>query len=264
MKLRFTSCQAPNADGMVSQIAEYLSKRLRISIQVVTGGNWQDREQALFSGEIQIGWVCGLPYVVEMQKPVPSLELLTAQVMSGVRYGGKPVYFSDVVVRADSGLNKFEDLRGKQWAYNEPHSHSGYNITRYMLAKKGINGEFFSKSIQAGSHERALRLLLRGKIDATALDSTVLETELSTNPELSRQTRVVESWGPSPIPPWVFHRSLDKKLVFELRNEMIQMSKDDEGKAILNHGRISGFVAVNDHDYDEIREMYKIGSTVLL
>lgn len=264
MKIRFTSCQAPNAEGHASQIVEYLGKRLGVDFEYVNGIDWQSREAALYNGDIHVGWICGLPYAVEAGKKEPSIELLAAPVMAGERYKGRPVYHSDVIVRANGKIKNFEDLRGRTWAYNEPHSHSGYNITRYMLAQKGLNRDFFGERIEAGSHERALRLMLRGKIDATALDSTVLETELRNNPRLADQIRVIESWGPSPIPPWVTHRSLDKKLATALRNEMVSMKSRPAGKIILNAGGIARFSEVDDNDYDAIRDMYMAAQHVEL
>jgi phosphonate transport system substrate-binding protein len=264
MNLRFTSCQAPNAEGHVSQIVTYLGKRLGVDAEVVDYIGWQSREDALYKGEIQLGWICGLPYVVEADRPKASIELLVAPVMAGERYQDLPVYYSDVIVRADSEVSSFADLSGKTWAYNEPHSHSGYNITRYMLAKKDLNGDFFSTRVAAGSHERALKLLLRGSISASAIDSTVLETELRNRPDIASEIRVLESWGPSPIPPWVIHRSVDKKMVAALRNEMLSMAANDEGRGILEAGGVSKFVSVTDADYQTIREMYKAAQRVIL
>lgn len=264
MNLRFTSCQAPNAEGHVSQIVSYLGKRLGVNIEYVDSLDWQSREAALYKGEIHAGWICGLPYVLEAERPSPSIELLAAPVMMGERYKEQPVYYSDVVVRADSEVSSFADLRGKTWAFNEPHSHSGYNLTRYMLAKKGLSGDFFSSPIAAGSHERALRLVLRGSIDASAIDSTVLETELRNHPDIASEIRVLESWGPSSIPPWVIHRSVDKKMVAALRHEILNMAANDEGRGILELGGMSKFVPVTDTDYQAIREMYKTAQRVIL
>ena len=57
--------------------------------------------------------------------------------MKHPRYGARPVYYSDVIVHADSSFRHFEDLRGGTWAYNEPGPHSGYNLVRYHLAMRG-------------------------------------------------------------------------------------------------------------------------------
>jgi phosphonate transport system substrate-binding protein len=94
--------------------------------------------------------------------------------MCGKRYGGRPVYFSDVVVRSDSSVQSFADLRGAAWAYNELTSQSGYNITRYTLAIRGETGAYFSRVVLAGSHQRSLVLVLDGSVDAAPEGSALL------------------------------------------------------------------------------------------
>jgi hypothetical protein len=75
---------------------------------------------------------------------------VAAPVLQGARYGGLPIYFSDVIVHADSGISSFSELRGRTWAYNEPLSQSGYGVTRYHLLSIGETGGFFGEVIEAG------------------------------------------------------------------------------------------------------------------
>jgi phosphonate transport system substrate-binding protein len=81
-----------------------------------------------------------LPYVDLMDLPEPPVELLAAPVLVGERYGGRPIYFSDVIVRRDSPIHCFAELRGRSWTYNDTASHSGYNLTRYQLLRAGETG----------------------------------------------------------------------------------------------------------------------------
>ena len=263
-RLRFTSSQAPNASEVVGAILEQLSHQLGISIDFIAKGGWQAREAALDAGEIQLGWICGLPYVLKADSLKSGIRLLAAPVMADARYQNRPIYYSDVVVRADSPFNSFADLRGAAWAYNEPLSHSGYNITRYHLATIGETGRFFGQIRQAGSHERALKLLLRGRTDAAAQDSTVLETELRARPELSEQIRVVATLGPSPIPPWVVHTSVPEDIYQALQSALTQLHNDDEGRALLAAGALARFTSVEDSDYDPIREMARQAEAIQL
>ena len=77
--------------------------------------------------------MCSLPYV-EFERRVSRRRVpIAAPVLRGERYGGRPIYFSDVIVHRDSPYRSFLDLRGRSWAYNEPLSQSGYGITRYHL-----------------------------------------------------------------------------------------------------------------------------------
>jgi phosphonate transport system substrate-binding protein len=201
--LRVTSLQAPIADPLCRQLTDYLAQRLGRPMHFVDDEPWQARERRLDDGEIDVAWICGLPYVLRRDRPSPTAALLAAAVMAHPRYQDRPIYFSDVVVREESPLMILADLKGTRWAYNEPSSHSGYCLTRCELARAGHASGFFASATEAGSHQIALELLLRGEIDATALDSTVLDAMVLQRPALREELRVIETWGPSPIPPWI-------------------------------------------------------------
>lgn len=255
--LRFTSIQSPSADGVCASIARYVSARLGVRAEFVDDLPWPERERLLDEGQIQAGWICGLPYVWKADHLPPLVRLLAAPVMQHPRYEGRPVYFSDVIVHRDSSYQAFADLRGASWAYNEPHSQSGYNVTRYHLATLGESSGYFGRVVEAGSHLRALKMVLDRRIDASAIDSTVLEWELQRDPGLADQIRIVETLGPSPIPPWVVARNLSPEMEKALREAFLGMHKQAEGRAVLAAGQMARFVRVEDGDYDPIRDMAK-------
>jgi len=192
---------------------------------------------------------------LKADRPDSTIELLVAPVMRGRRYQDRPIYFSDVVVHRDSPYRSFADLRGAVWAYNEPGSQSRYNITRYHLATLGETSGYFRRVLASGAHEESLRLILNRHIDTSAIDSTVLETELRRSPEIEAKVRIVETLGPSPIPPWVVSKSLAPELRESIRAVMLNMHADRAGQAVLDEGCIARFVAIEDSDYDVIREM---------
>lgn len=262
--LSFTSIQAANADTTCQAITQYVGKQLGGDFQYFAPPAWQMREQAFDKQSVRVCWMCGAVYVRKLRQNEAPVELLAAPVMASDRYQNKPIYFSDVIVRAESSYQTFADLRGTRWAYNEPNSHSGYAVTRWYLAEHNYGNNFFGQSIGSGSHQRSLQLLLAGQVDATAIDSTVLDTELILQPDLANQIRVVESFGPSPIPPWVMNPRLPLETKEALRQAFTQMHQTPEGQAILRAGQIDHFVTVTDSDYDPIRQMHQIAQQVTL
>ena len=262
--IRITSIQAPNADFSCRQISAYLEKKLNIPCQFIDPVSWQERERQLDLGEIEIGWICGLPYIWKAERKPPRIELLAAAVMQGERYQDRPVYFSDVIVHRDSSFYTFLDLRGASWAYNEPHSHSGYNITRYHLATLGETGTFFSKVVKSGAHQESLRMVVNGEIDASAIDSTVLETEMRQQSKICKHLRVIAALGPSPIPPWVISQNVPLEMKRAIQEVFLGMHDDPDGSRILNESRIKRFVSVEDRDYDPIRQMARLAEPVVL
>ena len=260
--IKVISIQSANASDTCQQITRYLGEQLGMSTEFVHDVSWQQREQLLDTGQVHLGWICGLPYVRKMEREPSSLELVAAPVMRHPRYQGRPIYFSDVIVQRDSKYYSFADLRGVSWAYNEPHSQSGYNVTRYHLAQLGESKGYFGRVVEAGSHLRALEMVLAGRIEATAIDSTVLELACQVRPDLQTQLRVVETLGPSPMPPWVVTTTLPAESREAIRPVPWQMHKTAPGQAILERGQIMKLARVEDRDYDPIREMARVAAQV--
>ncbi len=98
-------------------------------------------------------------------------------------------------------------------------------------------------------------MILKGEVDGSAIDSTVLELELLKDPSIQSQIRIIDTFGPSPIPPWVISKKAPLEWREALRELFFQMDQDPDGCVLLANGRMVRFAQVNDRDYDPIREM---------
>lgn len=255
MPLSLGTCQAQNSEAFVEQLAGWLADRLEISVRYAADSGWQERYAALDAGALDVCWICGLPYVWRTGRAHPNVELLAAPIPRGQRYAGRPVYFSDVIVQAGSRAHSFDDLRGCTWGINELGSWSGYGVVRYHLAVRGHTLGYFGAVHQTGAHQESIRQVAAGRLDAAAVDSTVLDLELARDPSLARALRVVETLGPSPQPPWVIGRHVPARQRQAVRESLLSMHEDPQGRLILAAGLTERFAAVTDADYDELRDM---------
>jgi phosphonate transport system substrate-binding protein len=180
---------------------------------------------------------------------------IAAPVLAGTRYQGRPICFSDVIVRRDSPCHAFADLRGRSWAFNEPHSQSGHGITRHYLLEQGETNVYFGQVVEAGSHEAAIRLVASGEVDASAIDSHVLAVACRDHPELAGRLRIIHALGPSPIQPVVAARRVPDSLKAELRALLLGLAADPAGRAVLGDGLIDRYVPAEDCTYEPIRDM---------
>jgi phosphonate transport system substrate-binding protein len=250
-KLRFATFLAPNMLSVYEFIVDALGRALNRDTELVVGTSFDQ----FANGEIDAGFICGLPYVqLRRQTPAP-VELLAAPVIRGSRYAGRPIYFSDVIVQRNSPVRTFADLRGRSWAYNDLDSHSGYNLTRHHLVTIGETRGFFSRVVEAGFHQRAVRMVATGEVDAAAIDSQVLAIELRDLPDLAQQLRVIEALGPSTIQPVVAARHLPIDLKAALRAALLRLGNDPSARKELDRGFVDRFVPVTDRYYDDIRAM---------
>lgn len=247
MRLRFGSFLAPNLFEVYKFVAEHCATRLGTEAEVVVGESLDQFMQ----GDLDAGFICGLPYV----ELAPAVELLAAPVLVGKRYGGRAIYYSDVIVHADSPYRSFDELRGRSWSYNEPMSHSGYNVVRYHLIELGETSGFFGRVVAAGWHQTSIQWVADGKVDASAVDTHVLDVEFKNNPQLASQLRVIDTLGPSTIQPVVAAAQLPADLKVELRQILLSMADDRQVVSALGRGLIARFAPVSDSDYDEIRKM---------
>jgi phosphonate transport system substrate-binding protein len=246
---------------MCEALAQWLERELATSVHWIDNVPWREREQMLEAGEIDLCWICGLPYI-EMADRSAAIAACVAPVMHHPRYGGAAVYFSDVVVRADSAMSSFADLQGASWAYNESRSHSGFNLVRYHLASHRLQWSFFGAVVDAGSHQAALEMILAGAAAGAAIDSSVLEAELRARPALAHQIRVVHTLGPSPSPPWVVSTRLPARLRTRLTDCLASLHCSVEGASILDSWGIARLQPVDDAFYEPIRRMSRIARSV--
>lgn len=256
--LRFVTFLAPNMLGVYRFVARYVSKKLCCATELRIGSCYEQ-----LASEVDVGFVCGLPYVEFIRRQTTlNIEPIAAPVLGGERYGGKPIYFSDVIVHRDSRFSSFADLRGCTWSYNERQSQSGYGIVSYHLACLGETSGYFGRTVNAGFHEHSIRLVAAGEVHASSIDSQVLAIALRNSPRLAASVRVIDSLGPSTIQPVIVARRLPAPLRADLQSVLLEMGSDHEARAVLARGFIDRFVPVTDDTYDDIRAMRDVAESV--
>jgi len=172
-----------------------------VSFEEAISGPQPGDEEPFTRGAADVGFICA-PSFRFLNAEERTVELLPLPVPVDPRANGEPVYFADVVVRADSTARSLDELRGLRWAYNDRNSKSGWFS---LLERCGEPDAFFSAVVASGSHLRSLEMVARGEADAAAIDSNVLR--LRGTPEL----RVLESWGPFPIQPAIIRAAMPEE-----------------------------------------------------
>src|SRR4029453_3479839 len=119
----------------------------------------------------------------------------------------------------------------------------------------GAQPGFLARVVEAGFHQRAIRLVHEGAVDAAAIDAQVLGIELRDHPGLADGLRVVGSFGPSTIQPVVAASRLPGWLKDQVRDLLVELGDDPTARPALDHGLIDHFTPVDDGAYDDIRAM---------
>ena len=191
MSLRFVSLLAEPVHSAYAELCHLLSDS-GFKVEFLELSDWREAKRMLEHKEVELAAVCGLLYT-HLRAAGLNLEPIVAPILSSARYHG-PVYWSDVVVRADSPHQSLSDLAKRDWLFNETGSYSGYHSPRAAFAKEGLS---LGEPIETGSHAESLKRLLEGEAEFTALDSTFLDHQPE---EVRKKLKVVKAVGPSPSP----------------------------------------------------------------
>lgn len=231
------------------QLLHYIEEKANISVELVLKTTYQEMNDLLEKGAVDIAFVCSPPYIIGHGKF--GLELLVAP-----QIDGKPFYHSYVIVSADSKISKFEDLRGKIYAFSDPLSNSGKLVPTYVLARMGETPDtFFKRYIYTYSHYNSIEAVAVGLVDGASVDGYVWELANAIDPKFTSKTKVIEKSFPCPITPFVVRKGIDSKLKDKITSIMLGMHEDKKGREILDRLKIDKFVIVSDDFYNPIREM---------
>ena len=260
--LILTTCLGENTEPICTAVSEYLSTHLQRPIRFENSIPWPERSRRLDTGEIEIGWICGLLYVQKVGNTAVPLSLLAAPIMAGDEYQQQPIYTSKIIVHQDSKFQTFADLCGTQFAINEPNSYSGNVVVQAHLANLGETGDYFEAVVATGSHWQSMHWVADGRVDAATIDSTLYNYVVTQRPGLRNQLRVIAILGPSPIPPFVISNTVPLQTREQIRRLLFAMAADDDGRNLLVANNVVRFTAVTDKDYDPIRQIAREASKI--
>ncbi len=183
-------------------LLEWVMKRSGVASEVIDYPPPQRLEALWSRPDLGCAFMCGYPLVRATPQPI----VLAAPVPSPNRYGGRPVYWSDLVVRDDSKLETVADILGRRFAYTTEDSQSGYHAARRFLAPyaraRGL--PLFASTVGPLVTPRNLvEAIVAGEADAGPLDSYAHDLLRLHEPALATRLRTIASTAPTAIPPLV-------------------------------------------------------------
>jgi phosphonate transport system substrate-binding protein len=232
----------------LEQWRHWLARKLERPVLFVQRGNYREMVDLLRSGKIDAAWLCGYPYVRYRHE----LQLLAVPLWRRL-----PLYQSYLIVPHDDlSTQRIGDLRGKVFAYSDPDSNSGFLYPRHLLKSRGENpASFFSRTFFTWAHRKIVEAVGVGLAHGGAVDGYVWETLAEVRPELTASTRIIERSPFMGHPPFVARRDLPREKLARIRQTLISMTEDDEGRALLKQLRLDGFVAGEYRLFESIDKM---------
>jgi phosphonate transport system substrate-binding protein len=238
-------------------LAKLLSDATNLNFKVSVPTSYTAVIEAMGSNQVDVGWLSPFAYVLAHDKHSTQIVLTT------LRQGSK-TYRSQVVVRADSGINNLEQLRGKKFAFVEPASASGFLFPNALLAAKGIDYKtFFSDTLFAGGHDKVIIAVYNKQVDGGATFGNSIDTGpptdartlvTSTLPDVMSAIKPIDQTDAIPNDTVSVRRGLDDNVIKLVRDGLLYVQSTADGKKVLRDlYNIDGLAPADDKDYDAIR-----------
>lgn len=227
------------------QLAEMLLNKTGLVIEVSIADDYTALRDAMDAGRAHIGWLNAFNYVLAHEQYGVDVALVTVHFDS-------TFYRSQINVRADSGINSLEDLRGKRMCWVDPGSTSGYIIPRIMLQANGIDPDNdFAEAYQAGSHNNVIMHVYHGECDAGA---TYEDARNSVEKDITDEVIVLATTPMIPNDCVSFVGDFPADLREQVVDVLVEIADTEEGEEVLGGlYAISGLERTDDSLYDGFR-----------
>ncbi|MCA0454860.1 MAG: phosphate/phosphite/phosphonate ABC transporter substrate-binding protein [Chloroflexi bacterium] len=230
-------------------LLDYLSEALERPVELVQRRTYEETNDLVESGEVDLAFVCTSAYVTGHDNF--DMRLLVAPEVNGAT-----TYHSLLIVPIDSPARTMADLQGKVFAFTDPISNSGRVYPTYLVQQLGFTPEtFFARTFFTYNHDDAIRAVADQLADGAAVDSLVYEYALERDPTLSERVRIIHRSPAFGIPPVVVSPNIRPQTQALLQETLLGMSESSEGQVALTSLGIDAFVSIDDSAYDSAREL---------
>lgn len=237
-----------NMSDSFGNLVQHLEKELGLKIKLQVAGDYAGVITGMQFGHIDIAYLGPKSYVEAAKRAGAEAVVLEKDLT------GTPGYHGIIITKAGSGLRSIADLKGKTWAFTDPHSTSGTLVPTVYFNKENIKPQqYFSRVIYSGSHEASILSVKAGKVAAASTN------DLDFNRGLGKQWKDGDFniiWTSALIPgaPMTVRKGLPSSLKLAIRDAFLSY-KD---KAGLDKLKISGYAPADDSIYDPIRTLIAV------
>lgn len=225
-------------------LQEYLEKKLDRKVQLIVTTDYSSMIEAMRHGRLDLAYFGPLSYVLAKQKS--EIEPFAA-----IRQKGKTTYQAVVIANTSAGIDRIEDIAGKDVAFGDKASTSSHLIPKSMLAEKKLYAGQNYREHFVGAHDAVAMSVQNGHAQAGGLSKLIFETLVSRGMIKPEKVKVIAESEPFPQYPWTMRSDLDPQLKQKIKSAFMEINDP----AILKPFKAEGFGAVTDKDYDVVRNL---------
>ncbi|WP_226529374.1 phosphate/phosphite/phosphonate ABC transporter substrate-binding protein [Metabacillus niabensis] len=245
----------PNAASMHTSLREHLSEELGIEVKEFEGGSYAVGIEALASGNLDIMLASPMSYYQADKKA--GAELLVTPQVEGLEY-----YTAFITQKDNEEINNMEDLKGKNFAFVNAASSSGYLYPKGTLVQEfdldpdlvEQSGYFFENVTFSESHPNSAMGVKMGDYDAAAVAKGALDSMIEAGAVSEDDFKIIGQTDDIPDASYIVREDLPVDFKEALRDAFISFDDEKYFEAVHNDPN-ARFVATEQDYYDPTIEM---------
>ena len=253
-KMVFVPASEKGDESDYTSLISITEKLTGFKIETIKVTDYNAAVEAMRAGRAHIAWYGGKTYVKAAE--IANAEAFAAGVRPGEKDAG---YFTYFVVRKDSKLKKFDDVKGKILSLNTIGSTSGDLIPQVELNKINLsikNKDHFKNVYYAGSHDACLLSVLNNQSDVCGMSSRNYEARLEDGTIILDDVRIIHKSDRVPPPPLAYSKNIPLEDRNKIKKAVLEAHK--HGTIAGYGGKMSHYMEVKDSDYNVLRDVIKL------
>ena len=253
-KMVFVPASEKGDESDYTSLIAITEKLTGLNIDTIKVTDYNAAVEAMRAGRAHIAWYGGKTYVKAAE--IAQAEAFAAGVRPGEKDAGYYTYF---VVKNESEIKTFKDVKGKILSLNSIGSTSGDLIPQVELSKIDLsikNKDHFKNVFYAGSHDACLLAVLNNQSDVCGMSSRNFEARLEDGTIKLTDVRVIHKSDRVPPPPLAFSKLIPKEDRIKIKEAVLDAH--NHGEIAGYGGKMSHYMEVNDSDYNVLREVIEL------
>jgi phosphonate transport system substrate-binding protein len=253
-KMVFVPASEKGDESDYKNLISITEKLTGLKIETIKVTDYNAAVESMRAGRAHLAWFGGKTYVKAAE--IANAEAFAAGVRPGEKDAGYYTYF---VVKNDSKLKKFNDVKGKVLSLNTIGSTSGDLIPQVELNKIDLtikNKDHFKNVYYAGSHDACLLAVLNNQADVCGMSSRNFEARLEDGTFKLDDVRIIHKSDRVPPPPLAYSKIIPKQDRDKIKKAVLEAHK--HGQISGYGGKMSHYMEVKDSDYNVLRDVISL------
>lgn len=249
----------PEAGGKNEAFQKDMSEAIGIPVEVMEGADYAVGIEAMKSKKLDVLLVSPMSYFQAKQRVDIEPLVTTSSV-------GKEAYRTVFITQKENKeINSLEDLKGKNFAFVDPASSSGYLYPKYELVTQlGLEQQkleepnyFFKTVAYSGKHDSSVMGVDKGDYDAAAVAGQVLQNMDDAGLVDKEKLKIVGETQEIPNPAIVVRKELPESIKKKIKDFYLNYDKEDYFTAFYKDSSVR-FVEAKEEDYASVQDIIDV------